>query len=145
MLRVSVVAALLVAIAGVVTAHFEVIKKQDRIRESWNEDTRIWKGLRCGGQFLGKDMREYTNEFGVIDIGRAGCSNGRFLATFDEIRDAINRPAPVKPDSDYLAIYLPHLGIWPVLAFIAFCVVNLLGLLAIGVRSTANWIKAGFR
>lgn len=90
-------------------------------------------------------MKEYTNEFGVIDIGRTGCSNGRFLATFDEIRDALKRPVPLKPEADYLEIYLPHLGLWLLLAFVAFCAVNLLGLLFIGIRSTASWITAGFR
>jgi len=145
MLRVSLVIAIFVAVTGAVASHLDVVKEQDRLTKSWDEDTRIWKGLRCGGQFLGKDMKEYTNEFGLIDIGRAGCSSGKFLATFDEIRDAAKRPAPPKPEDDYLAIYMPHMGVWLVLALIAFCAVNLLGLLFIGVRSTASWIKAGFR
>ncbi|MDP2355736.1 MAG: hypothetical protein Q8M31_06700 [Beijerinckiaceae bacterium] len=145
MLRISVVVAGLVAIVGAVASHFEAFKEQDRIIKSWAETTRIWKGLRCGSQFLGKDMTAYTNEFGLVDIGRAGCSDGNFLARSDEIRQALNEPAPVMPDNSYLAVYLPHMGIWLVLALIAFCVVNLMGLLLLATRSAIRWIKAGFR
>ena len=62
----------------------------DAERENW----RIWTTLRCGARFLGQDMSSYTNEAGLIDIGRAGCSDGRFLAKFDEIREAAARPTP---------------------------------------------------
>jgi hypothetical protein len=144
-LRISIVAAVLVTIVGAVASHFDVIKEQDRLRKNWTDDTRLWKTLRCGSQFLGKDMTAYTNEYGLIDIGRAGCSDGRFLARFDEIREAMKQPAPPKTESVYFPIYLPHMGVWLVLALIAFCVVNLLGLLFLAVRSAARWIKAGFQ
>lgn len=144
-LRISIVTAVLVAIGGAVASHFDVLKEQGRLTKDWQEDTRLWKALRCGGQFLGKDMTAYTNEFGLMDIGRAGCSDNRFLATFDEIRKALNEPAQAKPERSYWEIYFPHIGIWLILALTAFCVVNLLGLLFLTVRSTARWIKAGFQ
>lgn len=145
MLRISIVAAVLVAIGGAVASHFDVLKEQGRLTKDWQEDTRLWKALRCGGQFIGKDMTAYTNEFGLIDIGRAGCSDRRFLTTFDEIRKAMNEPAPTMPESSYWEIYFPHIGIWVVLAFIAFCLVNFSGLLFLSIRSAARWIKAGFQ
>jgi hypothetical protein len=45
---------------------------------------------------LGKDMTAFTNQYGNIDIGRAGCSTASFIANFDEIREALNAPAPPK-------------------------------------------------
>jgi hypothetical protein len=57
----------------------------------------------------------------------------------------MNQAAPALPENSYWAIFLPHMGIWLVLALIAFCVVNLLGLLFLAVRSAARWIKAGFQ
>ncbi|WP_161849249.1 hypothetical protein [Bradyrhizobium sp. CCBAU 051011] len=141
----SVVAAIPVAIVGGVASHLEAFKEQDRVIKSWTEDTRIWKGLRCGSQFLGKDMTAYTNEFGLIDIGRAGCSDGKFLTRVDEIRDAMNQPAPALSENSYWAIYFPTMGIWLVFALIAFGVVNLLGLWFLAVRSATRWIKAEFQ
>lgn len=79
MLRISIVVATLVAIAGAVASHFATLTEQGRARESWKEDMRLWTVLRCGSQFLGKDMAAFTNEFGNIDIGRAGCSDARFF------------------------------------------------------------------
>jgi hypothetical protein len=144
-LRISIVAAVLVAMVGVVASHLEAFKEQNRVIKNWTDDTRLWKVLRCGGQFLGKDMTAYTNEYGLIDIVRAGCSDARFLARLDEIRDAMNQPTPALPENSYWATFLPHIGIWLVLALIVFCVVNLLGLLFLGGRSAARWIKAGFQ
>ena len=145
MLRVSIVAAVLVAIVAAVASHLEAFNEQNRVIKNWTDNARNWKVLRCGSQFLGKDMTAYTNEHGLIDIGRAGCSEGKFLTRFDEIREAMNQPAPVLPETSYWAIFLPHMGIWLVIALIGFCVVNLLGLLFLAGRSAARWIKAGFQ
>jgi hypothetical protein len=104
-LRISIVVAVLVAIICSVVSLFDANKERLRLYNDWREETQLLKVLRCGGQFLGKDMTAYTNEFGLIDIGHAGCSDGRFLATFDEIRNAVNEPAPPMPDL-YWSIYL---------------------------------------
>jgi hypothetical protein len=52
-------------------------------------------------------MSAYTNEYGLIDIGKAGCSSDRFLATFDEIRTA---RASAEPSGDrYSQVFWPKL------------------------------------
>jgi hypothetical protein len=85
--RLSIGVALLVVGYHAVTGYMEA-------RKSEQEATRLWFTLRCGERFLGQDMRAYTNEYGLIDIGKAGCEldGRRFLATFDEIRKAVASP-----------------------------------------------------
>jgi hypothetical protein len=90
-------------------------------------------------------MSAYTNEFGLIDIGRAGCANDRFLATWDEIREANASPEPQTPDGTYWTVYSQHFGVWSAVALIAFFFVNMLGLLLLLSRTTLRWIGAGFR
>lgn len=145
MLRISIIAGVLVAAWGAWASHLDAAKERERVYDSWINDVRIWKGLRCGSKFLGKDVSAYTNEFGLIDIGRAGCAAGSFLARFDEIRQAMNQSEPVRPENAYWTTYRQHTIMWLVLALIAFCVVNLLGFLFLGARSAARWIKAGFQ
>lgn len=101
MFRISIVVAILLGIVGAIAVHIATIREQDRALNSWKEDTRIWNALRCGGQFLGKDMTAFTNQYGNIDIGRAGCSTASFIANFDEIREALNAPAPPKMTFNY--------------------------------------------
>jgi len=99
--RLSIVIALLVAVYYGIAAH---LAAQDASYEDW----KIWKTLRCGERFLDKDMSSYTNDGRVFDIGRAGCSNTGFLATFDEIRKAITQTDP--SDSRYAEVFWPKLN-----------------------------------
>jgi hypothetical protein len=39
------------------------------------ENWKLWGTLRCDERFLDRDMSEYTKGAGLIDIGRAGCSD----------------------------------------------------------------------
>ena len=134
--RLSIVVALVVAAYYGISAH--VAAQND----AW-EDWKIWNTLRCGERFLGRDMSAYTNEAGLIDIGKAGCSNDRFLATFDEIRTAL---ASAEPSGDrYSQVFWPKLYDALGYALVAFVAANLLGLLFLGTRSVLRWISAGYR
>jgi hypothetical protein len=134
--RLSIVVALLVAAYFGITAH---VAAQNAASESW----KLWFTLRCGERFLGQDMSAYTNASGLIDIGKAGCSNDRFLATFDEIREAL---ASAEPSGDrYGEVFWPKLYGALFNALGAFLFVNLLGLLFLGTRRVFRWISAGYR
>jgi hypothetical protein len=101
--------------------------------------------LRCGGQFLGKDMTAFTNQYGNIDIGRAGCSTAGFLANFDEISEALNTPAPPKMTFNYWEVFWREALPLLMLAPIAFLGVNILGFAYLGARLIVRWVWAGFR
>src|SRR5262245_13289100 len=90
--RLSIVIALLVAAYYGTAAHFAA-------QNAAAEDINIWITLRCGERFLGQDMSRFTNEAGLIDIGKAGCDleGKRFLARFDEIRKAVATAEPPNP------------------------------------------------
>jgi hypothetical protein len=92
--RLSVMIALLVAAYYGITGYMAAMDVEQ-------ENRRLWTTLRCGERFLGQDMSRYAgpdpDRPEVIDIGRAGCSNGRFLATFYEIREALAHPDPPEP------------------------------------------------
>jgi hypothetical protein len=110
----------------------------DAVQQDWE----IWQTLRCGQKFLNKDMSEYTNQYGLIDIGTAGCSQSRFLATFDEIRNAL---ASDHPRDRYSQVFWPKLYDALAYALVAFVVVNLLGLLFLAARGALRWVWAGYR
>jgi hypothetical protein len=134
--RLSIVIAILVAAYYGIAAHLAA-------ENAGYEDWKLWKTLRCGERFLDKDMSSYTNDGVVFDIGRAGCSDTRFLATFNEIRMAIAQTDP--SDSRYAEVFWPkfYIGMSNALAFLVF--VNLLGLVFLGARGTFRWVRAGFR
>ena len=70
--------------------------------------------------------RAFTNQYGNIDIGRAGCSKAGFLANFDEIREALNTPAPPKMTFNYWEVFWREALPLLMLAPIAFLGVNIL-------------------
>jgi hypothetical protein len=133
--RLSVVVALVALLSFAVYAHFTGL---DAVQQDWE----IWQTLRCGQTFLNKDMSEYTNQYGLIDIGTAGCSQSRFLATFDEIRNAL---ASDHPRDRYSQVFWPKLYDALAYALVAFVVVNLLGLLFLAARGALRWVWAGYR
>ena len=80
--RLSIAAAVVVAVCYAISAHLSAMDA------AW-ENSKLWSTLRCGERFLDRDMSEFKNAAGLIDIGKAGCSNSTFWATFDEIREAV--------------------------------------------------------
>jgi hypothetical protein len=138
--RLSILIALLVAAYYGIHAYMAgVIVKQENRRLAGN-----WTTLRCAERFLGQDMSRYTNEAGLIDIGGAGCSDRPFLATFEEIREAVASPA--SPSLSLGAVYrdlLLYGGLFA--AVVAFMLVNLVGFVLLGARGVFRWVRAGYR
>jgi hypothetical protein len=136
----SVVIALLVGAYCVIWAYVAAL---DADRETW----RIWGTLRCGERFLGHDMTRYASPVrsDVIDIGRAGCSNSTFWASYDEIRAAVARSEPPPEDlrfSEVLWFKSINALFFAVAAFIA---VNLAGVLFLGIRGLFRWVRTGYQ
>jgi hypothetical protein len=115
--RLSIVVALVVAACYGISAH---IAAHDA---AW-EDRKHWSTLRCGERFLGQDMSKYTSPYRpeVIDIGKAGCSNSSYWATFDEIRMALASADP--PRDRYSQVFWPKLYDAFFIPLGAFVVVN---------------------
>ena len=90
-------------------------------------------------------MTAFTNQYGNIDIGRAGCSTAGFLANFDEIREALNTSAPPKMTFNYWEVFWREALPLLMLAPIAFLGVNILGFAYLGARLIVRWVWAGFR
>lgn len=138
--RLSIVVALLVAayfgIAGYKTA-----------MDAEQENRKLWMTLRCGERFLGRDMSSYTSPVRpeVFDIGKAGCSDTSFWATFEEIREAVAHPDPPEWWRGFGEVFRSKLeeALFPVLA--AFVAVNLAGFLFLGARGLFRWVRAGYR
>ena len=136
--RLSVVLALLVAAYYGISGYVAAL---DADRETW----RIWTTLRCGERFLGQDMSSNTNEAGLIDIGRAGCSDGRFLATVEEIRMAAARSEPPAERLRFGEVFRYNTYGALFAAFAAFVLVNLAGFLFLGARGLFRWVRTGYR
>jgi hypothetical protein len=140
-----VIIAVCILLYGVFTAHTTTLDAQNRNRQSWEEDTRIWNALRCAGQFLGKDMTAFTNQYGNIDIGRAGCASKSFLANFEEVREALRSPPPQPRPFSYWESFLELAAIWLFFAVIALLGVNALGFALIGALAIVRWVLKGFQ
>jgi hypothetical protein len=113
-----------------------------QVSESRSRDREMWRVLRCSEKFLGRDMSRFTNPYGLIDVGKAGCAPTQFLASIDEIENASLQPEPSTFNSK--AFWKAFLANIPN-AIVAFLLVNALGLLFIVFRSVGRWVLAGFR
>jgi hypothetical protein len=136
--RLSVVVALLVAVGYGIWGYVAATRADD---ENW----RIWTTLRCGERFLGQDMSKYISPVRpeVIDIGSAGCSNERFWATFEEIRDAVRRSEPEGIRFNEVFRYNLYGALFNAVA--ALVLVNLTGFVLLGARGLFRWVRAGYR
>jgi hypothetical protein len=138
--RLSIVIALLVAAYFGVTGYMTVM---DAEQKNW----RLWTTLRCGERFLDQDMSAYRSPVRpeVFDIGTAGCSNGRFWATFEEIREAVARPDPSVYGRGFGEVFRYEMYGALFSAFGAFVLVNLAGFVLLGARGLFRWVRAGYR
>jgi len=137
--RLSIVTALLVAIYYGITGYMAVMERE---QANW----KLWNTLRCGARFLDQDMSKYTSPVRpeVIDIGSAGCSNERFWATRDEIRDAVARSEPERITTFAESFqYKLYNALFAALG--AFVLVNLAGFVVVGARGLFRWVRAGYR
>jgi hypothetical protein len=139
-LRLSVVIALLVAVYCGIAGYIAAV---DADRETW----RIWRTLRCGERFLGQDMSSYASPVrsDVIDIGRAGCSNSTFWASYDEIREAVARSEPPAEQLRFGTVLWFKLIEALIFAVAAVIAVNLAGVLFLGARGLFRWVRSGYR
>jgi hypothetical protein len=139
-LRLSVVIALLVAAYYGISGYFAALDVEKANRK-------LWSTLQCGERFLGQDMTRFASPSRpeVIDIGKAGCSNSSFFATFDEIREAVARPDPPAEGRGFGDVFPFKLLDALFAALGAFLAVNLLGFLFLGARSLFRWVRAGYR
>src|SRR5262245_66237093 len=112
------------------------------VSESTSIEHEAWRVLRCSEKFLGRDMSRFTNPYGLIDVGKAGCASTQFLATFDEIKDASLQPEPSSFDSKAfwhaLVAYMPIAGL-------VFLLINAPVLLFVAISVAGRWVLAGFR
>lgn len=102
----------------------------------------LWATTKCGHKLLDRDTSHLENDFGLIDLGKAGCIDRQFLATKEEIRAAWARSGPDLTQRDFVIKYgLQDAWVGGILAFIA---TNLLGLVFLGVRRSYRWVVAGY-
>jgi hypothetical protein len=133
--RLSIVVALVALLGSAVYAHFIALDGEQ-------QDMKTWRTLQCAQKFLNQDMSAYTNQLGLIDIGRAGCSFDPFYSTFGEIRRAADIPRTEGKYGEYFQrmlsiLMLPVLGV--------FVLVNALGLVFLAARGALRWVWAGYR
>jgi hypothetical protein len=133
-------ASILIAFATFVSGVFFAVASGNRAA---NNDWQLWNTLRCGKRFLDQDMSKFTNDFGNIDIGKAGCSDRSFLANFDEIRDAIARPDS-SGESFKTAFWLEFWK-WMQISGAVFICINLIGFLALAILRASKWVFSGYR
>jgi hypothetical protein len=83
----------------------------------------------------------------VVSIAGAFASHfdSRFLANFDEVRDAMKRPASIEPEREYWETYLSEAIPWLAVLLAAFCAINIFGVILMAAREVGRWIVAGFR
>jgi hypothetical protein len=138
--RLSIVIALLVAGYYAITGYMAALERE---QANW----KLWNALRCGERFLGQDMRKYVSPVRpeVFDIGSAGCSNERFWATFEEIREAVAQSEPPAIGRGFGEVLQFKLTDALGYAFGAFLLVNLAGFVLLGARSLFRWVRAGYR
>jgi hypothetical protein len=137
--RLSIVIALLVAAYFGISGYMAALNSEQ-------ENRKHWMTLRCGERFLGRDMSSYSSPDRpeVIDIGRAGCSDTRFLATFAEIREALAHAEPPEWWRGFGEVFRSKFYEALFAALAAFVAVNLVGFLFLGARGVLRRVRAGY-
>lgn len=135
--RLSVVAAVL---AGLYALYLKV--------DAWGKESdsnfRMLVALECGAQLSESRLKTAVNAYGNFDLGKLGCADRSFIASFDEIertksgamkRELTEREFHVGYAAEYAAGY----------ALIALVLINLAGLAVVTIRGVMRWIAAGFK
>jgi hypothetical protein len=137
--RLSVVIAVVVAAYYCISGYLAALEAEQANRK-------LWSTLQCGERFLGQDMSKFASPARpeVIDIGKAGCSNSNFFATFDEIREAVARRDPPAEWRGFGEVFPFKLYEALFAALGTFLVVNLAGVLFLGARGLVRWVRAGY-
>jgi hypothetical protein len=136
--RISIVAAIFVAAWVFAGGYLDASTADSEVRHRW-------RVLRCGERFLDQDMRQYTTQNGLIDIGKAGCSPPSFLASLDEVRTALLTTQP--PDAGkqfWNAIRLSGKAA-AINAIFVILIINLCGFLCLAVLTVYRRLQVGYR
>jgi hypothetical protein len=135
--RLSIVAAVL---AGL----YALYVKLDAWGKENDGNLRMLVALECGAQLPEARLKTAVNAYGNIDLGRLGCADRSFIASFDEIertksgamkRELTGKEFHFRYSAEYIAGH----------AFIAFMLINLAGLAVVTILCVMRWIAAGFK
>jgi hypothetical protein len=135
--RLSLAVAVLAAVYGIYEqwAAFSEAKAS-----SWKMTTT----LECGARKSEDTLKPAVNQYGLIDLGKVGCADEQFLASFDELRQA--RDGVTRSDWMETKFNVRHAAEYAfAYALLALLVVNLLGLAFVALRAVFGWIATGYR
>jgi hypothetical protein len=131
-----------VAVA-VLAAAYGVYERMAAFSETKDSRFKMMLTLDCGARKSEETMKPAVNQYGLIDLGKVGCVDKQFLASFDELRQARDgvwrrewqeTKFDVKQAAEYAFAY----------AVVALIAVNLLGLAFVAARAVFGWITAGY-
>jgi hypothetical protein len=140
--RLSVVVAVLVA---AYSAFITYQKSADYRAQQLREYFDVKFAYQCAARQTDENLRPFVNDYGLIDLIKAGCTEQKMVASFDELKQwRDGTPSWHEPDErDMPALFDGYATfLWLVLAFVA---VNLIGLLVVGIKNVSRWVVAGFR
>jgi hypothetical protein len=135
--RLSIVAAILAAL-------YCLYVRLDAWGKEREAGYQMLVALECGAQLPEARLKTAVNAYGNIDLGKVGCADRSFIASFDEIertksgamkRELTGKDFQFGYAAEYIAGY----------AFIAFVLINLAGLAVGAARGVMRWIVAGYR
>ena len=115
--------------------------------EARNQRVEMVYTLECGAQLPEATLKSATNQYGLIDIGKAGCATKPFLASSDELIEARNGVMRRDMDEEFsLRSKYRYAPQYPLgLAVLALFIVNLLGFAFVALRAVFGWIAAGYK
>jgi hypothetical protein len=102
----------------------------------------LWKTLKCGHETLKGNYDPHKDAAGMIDLGKVGCAQRKFLSWPLEIEDAAKEKNPL--DEARWQGFGWRKTIAYQKAVAAFVFVNLLGLAFLGLRRAYRWVRAGY-
>ena len=112
--------------------------------KSMDDNLKMRITLECGARLSEENLKTAINEFGLIDLGKVGCADKPFRASFEELRKA--RDGAMRREWEAMQFDLKDAGQYALgYALLALIVVNLLGLAFVAARALFGWIAAGYK
>lgn len=135
--RLSIAVAVLAAIYG----FYEQLSAFSKLRDGNFE---MLLTLECGAKLSETTLKSAVNQYGNIDLGKVGCANRQFIASFSEIEQA--RTGAMRRELTGKDFDVAYAGSFAFsYAFIALVLINLAGLALAAARGVLHWIAAGYR
>jgi hypothetical protein len=130
-------------VAAAIAAAYTSFNDWNASVERSHRNQEMIRVLECGARLPEERLKAAVNAYGNIDLGKVGCADRQFFASFGELREArdgtlqkqswlIGGPSINVTNSIYIAIG-------------TLVGVNLLGLFFLGSRAVVIWILDGFR